>query len=68
MKWSRVRDGIAATGADGCVYRIRRDPLRVEVITPEGEVIEPLQGHTIPWRDEAEAKRWADECDAMRRQ
>lgn len=66
MKWSRVRDGVAATGADGTVYRLRRDPLRIEAVTPDGEVIEPLAGHMIPWRDEDECKWWAEEREAMR--
>lgn len=67
MKWTKMRDGLAATGHDGTVYRLRRDPLRIEGTTPEGEAIEPLQDHTIPWRDEGEAKWWAEESDLMRR-
>lgn len=64
MKWSRVRDGVAATGADGTVYRLRRDPLRIEAITPNGEVVTPDE--TVPWESEGAAKWWADEHNEMR--
>lgn len=60
-----MRDGLAATGHDGVVYRIRRDPLRVEGVTPDGEVIEPDQ--SVPWQSEAEATFWCRENDEMRR-
>lgn len=67
MKWRKIKDGLAATGDDGVVYRIRRDPLRIEGTTPDGEVIEPLQDDKTPWRDEGEAKWWADEHNEWRR-
>ena len=68
MKWSKMRDGLAATGSDGTIYRLRRDPLRIEGTTPDGEVIEPLAGNVIPWRDEGEAKWWAEENNLWRAQ
>jgi hypothetical protein len=66
VKWSKMRDGLAATGADGVVYRLRRDPLRVEGVSPDGEVFAPVQGIERPWCDEMEAKRWCEEHDAWR--
>jgi hypothetical protein len=61
-----MKDGLAATGTDGTVYRLRRDPLRVEGVSPDGEVLVPLQDDKTPWRDETEAKRWCEEHDAWR--
>lgn len=66
MKWSKMRDGLAATGSDGTVYRIRRDPLRIEGTTPDGEVVTPDE--SVPWRDDGEAKWWAEENNLWRAQ
>lgn len=66
MKWTKMRDGLAATGHDGVVYRIRRDPLRVEATTPDGEAIEPVQDDKTLWRDVEEAKWWCDEHNQWR--
>lgn len=68
MKWSKMRDGLAATGSDGTIYRLRRDPLRIEGTTPDGEVIEPLTGADMPWESEGSARWWADEMDLWRAQ
>ena len=64
MKWLKLRDGVAATGADGTVYRLRRDPLRIEAVTPDGEVVTPDE--TVPWESEGAAKWWCSEREAMR--
>jgi hypothetical protein len=66
MTWRRLKSGLAATGSDGTVYRVKIAEDQVVVTTSGPSAVEVVQGVGMPWLSESEAQAWCEEHDAWR--